>query len=96
MRSDRETHRSGAFEEGGELARALAQATDPAQPAAEQLRPVVERFVAAARARGLPPEAVLKSLKDELQHYAMPHMLQDGYLALSKDVVRWGIEAYYR
>jgi hypothetical protein len=97
MRSDRDVpNRSGSLDEGDELARALVRVADPAQPPIELLRPIVERFVAAARARGLPPEDVLRSLKDELQRYAMPHMYQDSYLALAEDVVRWGIEAYYR
>jgi hypothetical protein len=78
-----------------ELARELDAAIARGAETGESLQRAVARFVAHAKARGLPPQEVIVALKEELRCHAMPHLHQDSYAALSAHVVRWGIDEYY-
>lgn len=79
-----------------ELARALDATGAGGADRGAALQRAVARFVARAKARGSPPQEVIVALKEELRCHAMPHLRQDSYAALSKSVVQWGIDEYYR
>jgi hypothetical protein len=87
--------RPGASPQRDELARELDAAIESGRSESEALHGAVARFVASARARGLPPQEVIVALKEELRHHAMPRLRQDSYTSLSEHVVQWGIDEYY-
>lgn len=73
-----------------------ARARDATRPAADaEFRAAVERYAAAARAAGLPPQRLLIDLKQLLASGALVHVDQRLRGTIVERAVRWAIHGYY-
>lgn len=84
------------------LEQSLAQAVRAHDLSMQRLRDAVDACVAELHGRGMPPEAVIVTIKALLRHTAGAHP-PPGYEpsrssadGLMDEVVRWTIAAYYR
>jgi hypothetical protein len=61
----------------------------------DRLRDAVSGIAGLQRAKGVPPEQVLKLLKSLVLDADAEHLEAQEAQSLTDDIVRWGIEAYY-
>ena len=63
--------------------------------AREELRAAMREYAAALRLDHVPPEHMVITLKTGIRRTASPVMAECDIQALTRDVLLWGIEAYY-